>query len=554
MLSQLSVKNLAVVDQLELTLEPGMSSVTGETGSGKSILVQALSFALGSRGDSSIVRNGKEKAEVSAVFEVEKNNKVQSYLQKNELEDEGECVLRRVIGKDGRSRAFINGSSVALSTMRKLGSLLSDMHGQNEHQLLLRQDQQLELLDGYAKLDKQVYDLNIAVSKYKNVREKIETLNKNQDTILLQQEILSHHLIELNDAALEQKELDTIETDYKVSANAKSLIEKIAEILGQIDSEGGTNDQLVNLSNKLTKELEIDPSLSDTAELLLSSQLQLQECSYNLSNYLSSLSIDEQRISYLEDRLGELHNLSRKHNCGITELLKIKDSIKDKLSEIETKGGSIKGLAEEKAKYESDYRLKAEQINQIRTDKASKFSKLVTKTMHELGMPGSEFMVNISDKKEGIYLNGSESIEFLVKINTGQNLMPLNKVASGGELSRVSLAISVVTADSEYAPTLIFDEVDVGISGAIAEVVGSKLKELSHHYQVICITHLAQVASFGRQHLRVVKVQKEDCGAKTTVEELTNDDRVQEVARILGGVTITEKARNAAAEMINKSA
>ena len=554
MLSQLSVKNLAVVDQLELTLEPGMSSVTGETGSGKSILVQALSFALGSRGDSSIVRNGKEKAEVSAVFEVEKNNKVQSYLQKNELEDEGECVLRRVIGKDGRSRAFINGSSVALSTMRKLGSLLIDMHGQNEHQLLLRQDQQLELLDGYAKLDKQVYDLNIAVSKYKNVREKIETLNKNQDTILLQQEILSHHLIELNDAALEQKELDTIETDYKVSANAKSLIEKIAEILGQIDSEGGTNDQLVNLSNKLTKELEIDPSLSDTAELLLSSQLQLQECSYNLSNYLSSLSIDEQRISYLEDRLGELHNLSRKHNCGITKLLKIKDSIKDKLSEIETKGGSIKGLAEEKAKYESDYRLKAEQINQIRTDKASKFSKLVTKTMHELGMPGSEFMVNISDKKEGIYLNGSESIEFLVKINTGQKLMPLNKVASGGELSRVSLAISVVTADSEYAPTLIFDEVDVGISGAIAEVVGSKLKELSHHYQVICITHLAQVASFGRQHLRVVKVQKEDCGAKTTVEELTNDDRVQEVARILGGVTITEKARNAAAEMINKSA
>jgi DNA repair protein RecN (Recombination protein N) len=554
MLSQLSVKNLAVVDKLDLSLGPGMSSITGETGSGKSILVQALSFALGSRGDSSIVRSGKEKAEVSAIFEAEKNNKVQSYLKKNELDENGECVLRRVIGSDGRSKAFVNGSGVALSTIRKLGSLLIDMHGQNEHQLLLRQDQQLNLLDGYAKLEKKVSELNLVVSRHIAVTKNIENLTNNQNKELQQKEVLIHHLAELDEAALEQVELDSVESDFKVSVNAKSIIEKIANMLHQIDSEGGTNEQLLNLSNEISKGAEIDPLLSDTADLLLSSQLQLQECAYNLNSYLSSLSVDEQRTKYLEERLSELHRLSRKHNCDITELLKIRKSIIDRLSEVESSGDDIKKLIEQKSKYESDYRTKAKQIKKIRIDSATIFSSLVTNTMQELGMPGSEFKATLTDKKESINLNGSESVEFLVKINTGQKLMPLNKVASGGELSRVSLAISVVTADSEYAPTLIFDEVDVGISGAIAEVVGSKLKEISQHYQVICITHLAQVASFGHQHLRVTKLQQKDCGAQVRVEELSKEDRVQEVARILGGLTITDKARKTAAEMIKKSA
>jgi DNA repair protein RecN (Recombination protein N) len=553
MLSQLSVKNLAVVEYLDLCFEKGMSSVTGETGSGKSVLLQALNFALGSRGDSSIVRHGKSKAEVSAVFLVDTSKKVQLFLKEFGLEDEGECVLRRVISSDGRSKSFVNGSSVALSTLRRLGEMLIDMHGQNEHQLLLRNNQQLELLDNFSRLDRQIDNLNSVVEQYKDVSNMIESLTTNHNTIIQHQELLNHQLAELVAARLNQDELDTIEANFKFYANANNLIERTSNILDKLNAESGVNNQLQGLSNDLSKAVEIDPKLTESNELLNSSQLQTQECIYELTNYLSSISIDEQTVVELEDRLSELHDLARKHNCRLTELIETKQNIKVKLTDIGVGSSSIHDLNDKKEKFEADYEANAKKITKTRAIKAIEFSKLVTDAMQLLGMPGSEFMVSLVKKDGGVYLNGSESVEFLVKTNHGQSLKPLKKIASGGELSRVSLAISVVSADSEYAPTLVFDEVDVGISGAIAEVVGRKLKELSQHYQVICITHLAQVASFGCQHLKVSKVQ-EDSGAKTNVQKLSNDDRILEVARILGGITITEKARKAAEEMIKKSA
>jgi len=553
MLSQLSVKNLAVVEYLDLEFAPGMSSVTGETGAGKSILIQALGFALGSRGDSSVVRHGKNRAEVSVVFDVYGTQKVQSYLQEQGLDDGGECVLRRVIGRDGRSKAYVNGSSVSLSTIRGLGDLLIDMHGQNEHQLLLRSVQQLDLLDSYAKLENLTDELNFIVSQHKALVEKIEYLTANNNVVMQQQELLIHQLEELSNADIKQEELDTIESDYKVNANAKSLIEKVANILNQLESDTGANSQLIAMSTEISHAMDIDPKLSEAMELLSGAQLQSQECVYTLTSYLNSLSVDEQATTELEERLSELYELARKHGCRIVELLETKKSINTKLAVINKADGSLKELLDQQTKYESEYHLLAAKITNSRTSSAIKFSDLVTKAMQTLGMPGSEFKVSLVNKAPGVHLNGLESIEFLVKTNTGQELNSLSKVASGGELSRVSLAISVVTANSEYAPTLVFDEVDVGISGATAEVVGRKLKELSEHYQVICITHLAQVASFGHQHLRVTKVQK-DKGAITTVEQLSNDDRVLEVARIIGGVKITKKARKAAEEMIKESA
>jgi DNA repair protein RecN (Recombination protein N) len=553
MLSQLSVKNLAVVEYLDLCFEKGMSSVTGETGSGKSVLLQALNFALGSRGDSSIVRHGKSKAEVSAVFLVDTSKKVQLFLKEFGLEDEGECVLRRVISSDGRSKSFVNGSSVALSTLRRLGEMLIDMHGQNEHQLLLRNNQQLELLDNFSRLDRQIDNLNSVVEQYKDVSNMIESLTTNHNTIIQHQELLNHQLAELVAARLNQDELDTIEANFKFYANANNLIERTSNILDKLNAESGVNNQLQGLSNDLSKAVEIDPKLTESNELLNSSQLQTQECIYELTSYLSSISIDEQTVVELEDRHSELHDLARKHNCRLTELIETKQNIKVKLTDIGVGSSSIHDLNDKKEKFEADYEANAKKITKTRAIKAIEFSKLVTDAMQLLGMPGSEFMVSLVKKDGGVHLNGSESVEFLVKTNHGQSLKPLKKIASGGELSRVSLAISVVSADSEYAPTLVFDEVDVGISGAIAEVVGRKLKELSQHYQVICITHLAQVASFGCQHLKVSKVQ-EDSGAKTNVQKLSNDDRILEVARILGGITITEKARKAAEEMIKKSA
>jgi len=552
MLSQLSVKNLAVVERLDLSFEPGMSAVTGETGAGKSILLQALGLALGVRADSNLVRHGKDKADISAAFAVEHNQTVQEFLSENALEDEGECILRRVITSDGRSKAFINGNSVPLSTVRNVGDLLLDIHGQNEHQLLLRPDQQMKLLDGFAQLEVDKQALNEIVRAYKSLSEKVDNLLNNQELIEQQQVLYLHQLEELNEAALDQDELNTIEASFKTSANAQVITEKTSNVLNQLESDTGANAQLLTLGSQLSDALEMDDKLQVGFELLSSAQVQTQEAVYELTQYLSQLSTDEQSAQEMEERISELYALGRKHNCAIEELLEVREQLDFKLEEIGGGANSISEMTDQLELLVKRYQDKAQKLSKDRQLKATELSQLVTEAMQVLGMPGSEFKIGLNEKLDGVHLNGHEAVEFLVKTNMGQDFKALKKVASGGELSRISLAISVVSSDSEYTPTLIFDEVDVGISGAVAEVVGRKLQELAKHYQIICITHLAQVASFGHQHLRVSKAQQ-DGGAQTTVEQLEDAQRIDEVARILGGATITDKARVAAAEMIASS-
>jgi len=552
MLSQLSVKNLAVVERLDLSFEPGMSAVTGETGAGKSILLQALGLALGVRADSNLVRHGKDKADISAAFAVEHNQTVQEFLSENALEDEGECILRRVITSDGRSKAFINGNSVPLSTVRNVGDLLLDIHGQNEHQLLLRPDQQMKLLDGFAQLEADKQALNEIVRAHKSLSEKVDNLLNNQELIEQQQALYSHQLEELNEAALDQDELNTIEASFKTSANAQVITEKTSNVLNQLESDTGANAQLLTLGSQLSDALEMDDKLQVGFELLSSAQVQTQEAVYELTQYLSQLSTDEQSAQEMEERISELYALGRKHNCAIEELLEVREQLDFKLEEIGGGANSISEMTDQLELLVKRYQDKAQKLSKERQLKATELSQLVTEAMQVLGMPGSEFKIGLNEKLDGVHLNGHEAVEFLVKTNMGQDFKALKKVASGGELSRISLAISVVSSDSEYTPTLIFDEVDVGISGAVAEVVGRKLQELAKHYQIICITHLAQVASFGHQHLRVSKAQQ-DGGAQTTVEQLEDAQRIDEVARILGGATITDKARVAAAEMIASS-
>ncbi|MBT3276852.1 MAG: DNA repair protein RecN [Candidatus Thioglobus sp.] len=552
MLSQLSVKNLAVVERLDLSFEPGMSAVTGETGAGKSILLQALGLALGVRADSNLVRHGKDKADISAAFAVEHNQTVQEFLSENALEDEGECILRRVITSDGRSKAFINGNSVPLSTVRNVGDLLLDIHGQNEHQLLLRPDQQMKLLDGFAQLEVDKQALNEIVRAHKSLSEKVDNLLNNQELIEQQQVLYSHQLEELNEAALDQDELNTIEASFKTSANAQVITEKTSNVLNQLESDTGANAQLLTLGSQLSDALEMDDKLQVGFELLSSAQVQTQEAVYELTQYLSQLSTDEQSAQEMEERISELYALGRKHNCAIEELIEVREQLDLKLEEIGGGANSISEMTDQLDLLVKRYQDKAQKLSKDRQLKATELSQLVTEAMQVLGMPGSEFKIGLNEKLDGVHLNGHEAVEFLVKTNMGQDFKALKKVASGGELSRISLAISVVSSDSEYTPTLIFDEVDVGISGAVAEVVGRKLQELAKHYQIICITHLAQVASFGHQHLRVSKAQQ-DGGAQTTVEQLEDAQRIDEVARILGGATITDKARVAAAEMIASS-
>ncbi len=552
MLSQLTVKNLAVVERLDLSFEPGMSTVTGETGAGKSILLQALGLALGVRADSNLVRHGKDKADISAAFALEHNQTVQDFLSEHSLEDEGECILRRVITSDGRSKAFINGNSVPLSTVRDVGDLLLDIHGQNEHQLLLRPDQQMKLLDGFAQLEADKQALNEVVKAHKTLSEKVNNLLNNQDIIEQQQALYLHQVEELNEATLDQDELNTIEANFKTSANSQAINEKTSGVLNQLESESGANAQLLTLSSQLSEALEMDDRLQVGVELLSSAQVQTQEAVYELTQYLSRLSTDEQSAQEMEERISELYSLGRKHQCQIEELITVRDQLTIKLEDIGGGANSIDEMNSQLEVFAKQYQNKAQKFSKARHAKADELSRLVTEAMQVLGMPGSEFKVGLNEKPDGVHLNGHESIEFLVTTNMGQAFKPLKKVASGGELSRISLAISVVSSDSEYTPTLIFDEVDVGISGAVAEVVGRKLQELAKNYQIICITHLAQVAAFGHQHLRVSKVQNTQ-GAQTTVEQLEDEQRVDEVARILGGATVTDKARVAAAEMIASS-
>lgn len=552
MLSQLSVKNLAVVEKLSLSFEFGMSVITGETGAGKSILLQALNLVLGHRSNATLVRHGKSKAEVSAVFDVFKKKKIQNYLKEQSLDADGECIVRRVISSDGRSKAFVNGINVPLSVMRSVGEMLIDMHGQNEHQLLLRNEQQRELLDAYVQSTELSDQLNHCVSEYNTVNNQINELNNNQDLKHQQQELLQHQWQELENAALNQNELDTIEGDFKTSANASSLIEKTTQVLNQLEHESGLNAQLLSANHTLNQALETDKKLAPIADLLNSAQVQTQESIYELNNYLSGLSFDEQSVAELEARLSELHDLARKHNCQINELISAKDKVSTALDAIGSAGTSLDKLQQQQKTLAKQYQQQANTLSRLRVEKAELLSSLVTETMQVLGMLGSAFKVELTQKPKGVHYNGNESVDFLVKTNIGSDFKALKKVASGGELSRISLAISVVNSNSEYTPTLIFDEVDVGISGAVAEVVGQKLKQLSEHYQIICITHLAQVAAFGHQHLCVQKTQDES-GAKTTVKQLYNNQRVDEIARILSGSIITKKTRTAAEEMIKLS-
>jgi DNA repair protein RecN (Recombination protein N) len=549
MLTELSIKNLAVVDSLTISFSQGMSAITGETGAGKSILLQALNLVLGARGDSNLVRHQQQQADISAVFNIENNMRAQVFLQEQALAETEECILRRVVTQTGKSKAFINGVSVPLSLLRSLGEYLIDIHGQNEHQLLLKPIYQLDLLDNYAQLTTLKSTLNLLVSEHKALRAELENLKNNQSIALQEKTLYIDQLEVLTHAELTQNELNTIELDFKKSANAQALIEKTLHVLNALDGDSGINAQLQSLLGDFLRLSGLDESLNSSYELLNSAQLQAQESIYELTHYLSKLSVDEAKTNALEARLSELHDLSRKHHCLISELLTVQTKLAQQLESLHSEEDLFLMLEKKILVLEERYCVQAEMLSQQRQENAKILSQRVTEAMQVLGMPGAEFLIDLPKKTAGVSQNGVESVEFLIKTNAGQAPKTLRKIASGGELSRISLALSVISSDNQYTSSLVFDEVDVGISGAVAEVVGQHLRELSKHYQLICITHLAQVASFAHQHLQVSKTQNEEA-TYAKIRTLSGGQRIDEIARILGGVVITDKTRKAAEEMV----
>ena len=553
MLEQLSIKNLVVVEDLSAEFQDGMTVITGETGAGKSIIVQALNLVSGGRSDATLVRHGKDKAEIVAMFQLGNNSNLLSFLENCDLEDGEECILRRVIGSDGRSRAYVNGSSVSLSKLREVGTKLIDMHGQNEHQLLLKNNQHRILLDDFAESQGLCEEINNIVHDYLKVKNKIVQLQNTNEQSLAQKELLTYQLNELVESKLEQDELDSIEKNFKISNNASVLIEKIADVLESLEHESGANELLVRAESTISKASELDSDLESVSSILSSAQVQVQEGIYDLRDYLGKVSDGKVNIAELEKRISHLHSLGRKHNCQIPELLKVQNNIQSTLAELDSSSDKIEELTNKLRQLELNYKKESTVLTKYRQQSSKTLSKKVTDVMQDLGMPGSEVLFSLNATDEPIRLNGQEEVVINVKTNIGQDLKPLNKVASGGELSRVSLALSVVTSKSELAPSIVFDEVDVGISGSVAEVVGRLLKKLSSRYQVLCVTHLAQVAAQGHEHMKVIKSQRKDA-TYTQMTSLNKEQRTDEVARILGGIKVSGKARLAAEEMIKARA
>ena len=553
MLEQLSIKNLVVVEDLSAEFQDGMTVITGETGAGKSIIVQALNLVSGGRSDATLVRHGKDKAEIVAMFQLGNNSNLLSFLENCDLEDGEECILRRVIGSDGRSRAYVNGSSVSLSKLREVGTKLIDMHGQNEHQLLLKNNQHRILLDDFAESQGLCEEINNIVHDYLKVKNKIVQLQNTNEQSLAQKELLTYQLNELVESKLEQDELDSIEKNFKISNNASVLIEKIADVLESLEHESGANELLIRAESITSKASELDSDLESVSSILSSAQVQVQEGIYDLRDYLGKVSDGKVNIAELEKRISHLHSLGRKHNCQIPELLQVQNNIQSTLAELDSSSDKIEELTNKLRQLELNYKKESTVLTKHRQQSSKTLSKKVTDIMQDLGMPGSEVLFSLNATDEPIRLNGQEEVVINVKTNIGQDLKPLNKVASGGELSRVSLALSVVTSKSELAPSIVFDEVDVGISGSVAEVVGRLLKKLSSRYQVLCVTHLAQVAAQGHEHMKVIKSQRKDA-TYTQMTSLNKEQRTDEVARILGGIKVSDKARLAAEEMIKARA
>ncbi|GGK00030.1 DNA repair protein RecN [Pseudomonas matsuisoli] len=553
MLVHLSVHNYAIVEHLDLELRGGMSVITGETGAGKSIMLDALSLALGDRADSGVVRPGADKADILASFDLRDIPEAAAWLSERDLEHDGHCILRRVITAEGRSRGYINGTPCPLADLKSLGGLMIDIHGQHEHQSLLKLDTHRRLLDEYAGAVDLARQVQLASQRWKQTRSELERLSRSSDEHRARHQLLSYQLEELDNLALVENELEDLEQEHKSLSNAESLLSACRQVLEMCrESDGGNVIAALTASlNRLTASGDGQPeAMQEATDLLTSAQIQVEEAVGQLNRFIDNFDADPERQQYLEERLDAIYTLARKHRVQPNELGQLQSQLRAELAGLDASDQTVGVLEEELTSYLRHYAEKATKLSGLR-NKASKALEIkVEKEMQRLGMPGGRFSIELrgisNDEPQPF---GQEHVEFLVSANPGQPLKGLAKVASGGELSRISLAIQVITAQTSRVPTLVFDEVDVGIGGPTAEVVGQLLRRLGDRGQVLTVTHLPQVAAQGHQHLFVHKARgsKE---TKTAVKYLGDKDRVEEVARMLGGVDLTQESIAHARKMV----
>ncbi|MGK9065598.1 DNA repair protein RecN [Stutzerimonas chloritidismutans] len=555
MLVHLSVHNYAIVEHLDLELKRGMSVISGETGAGKSIMLDALGLTLGDRADSSVVRIGADKADILASFDLDDIPDARAWLAERDLDNDGPCILRRVITAEGRSRGYINGTPCPQGDLKALGELLIDIHSQHEHQSLLKLDTHRRLLDEYSGSQELARQVQLAAQRWRQTRQSLERLSDSSDEQRARHQLLSYQLEELETLALGEDELEQLEQEHKNLANAEQLLGACRQVLDMCSESDAGNvlSALTASLNRLTAFQHQPGALGEAVNLLSSAQIQVEEAVGELNRFLDHFDSDPQRQQWLEERLDSIYTLARKHRVQPADLPTLQQRLLEELESLNADDDAVEQLAEELAAYARHYSEKAQALSEARQQAAESLGRAVESEIQRLGMPGGRFSVTLKPMADGDPVpHGMEQVEFLVSANPGQPLRPLAKVASGGELSRISLAIQVITAQTSRIPTLVFDEVDVGIGGPTAEVVGQLLRRLGERGQVLTVTHLPQVAAQGHHHLFVHKARGRD-ETHTAVAALEGSERVEEIARMLGGVDLTEQALAHARQMIGSA-
>ena len=556
MLQTISLRDFVIVDQLELDFSAGFTVLTGETGAGKSILLDALSLVLGERADSSQIREGSNRAEISALFRIDPEL-LQSFGQWLDeqgfpTEDDGQSLLlKRTVESNGRSRAFINGSVATLAQLREAGDQLVDIHGQHAHQLLLKGGAQRELLDRHAGLLPLATEVAQSFRTLNESRRRLEQAENAGQDIERERERLEWQLEELTELSPQEGEWLSIQSEHARLANGAKIIGGCQEAIETLsDADNSIESSLSKVCGTIGTLAEHDPALSNISEALESAQIQLDEAIHSLNRYLQKVDLDPARLAQVEERMQALHGAARKYRTEADGLPALLQETAERLDAL-TASQNIEALREKVKQEEAAYLKLAKQLSQKRAGAASDLGKLVTDAMQDLSMAGGRLEIALTPLNEG-GSHGLEQIEFLVAGHAGSTPRSLAKVASGGELARISLAISVITSKASFTPTLIFDEVDAGIGGAVAETVGKLLHQLGQSHQILCVTHLPQVAAQGNHHLKVSKSQS---GDKTIsqVQPLGRAERVEEVARMLGGATITDTTRRHARELLEHS-
>ncbi|MFL2492774.1 MAG: DNA repair protein RecN [Luminiphilus sp.] len=545
MLTDLSIRDYAIVQRLDIELHTGMTCVTGETGAGKSIMLDALGLCIGDRADAKAVRAGADRAEISALFSVEKLPEAQAWLDRAALLEGHECLIRRTVTADGRSRAFINGSPATLAQCKELGELLVDLHSQHAHQSLLRRSVQRELLDAFSGTTEDATSIAEEANSIRALKHELEALRSSSNEIAERRDLLNYQIDELSELGFGDTELETLESDQKLLSNATWIMETVHAIAEEC---AGLSDQLRSSVSQLSDD-RLGSKIDESRELVSSSQIQLDEAASELRRFLDGVELDPQRLNEVEGRLDTAYSLARKHRIRPEELTGHLETLSTELQNLEHGSQRLDDLASEIEARHARWTDNARALTEKRKQGASRLAERTMQLLAQLVMERCKVDVGFIDiDAEKLDPRGLEEVEIWIATNPGSQPGPLNKVASGGELSRISLALQVAVADKATAPTMIFDEVDVGVGGAVADVVGTLLRTLADNVQVLCVTHLPQVAAKGHQHIQVSKAG--DRVVTTSLQYLSSEERVEELSRMLGGAVITDATRENARELL----